>query len=120
MTLPQPWQVSGSCQGSSVQLQRVNVVGVDKTPISTPRQRVLAKLAEHRRRNRIPKPAANTGTDGVVLRAASNCDAVTEATESDSAPGWTEEEELQELRLTINRRERRRMQDLNIAMDGLR
>ncbi|KAF8560695.1 hypothetical protein P879_08275 [Paragonimus westermani] len=69
--------------------------------------RLLAKLNRRRRKHVSPKNQPSSKLSN-------------SATESDFYEGVVTEEELQELRLTINQRERKRMQDLNSAMDGLR
>ncbi|CAL8092474.1 unnamed protein product [Calicophoron daubneyi] len=77
---------------------------------SRPRARLMAKLVNKRKR--------------LCKTAHGSCDPIQEAypsdVESESSEMTITEDELQELRLTINRRERKRMQDLNLAMDGLR
>ncbi|KAG5449511.1 Oligodendrocyte transcription factor 2 [Clonorchis sinensis] len=66
-----------------------------------PNSRLLAKVMKQRRRKRMLMQ--NRDVHG-----------------ADSEDVQVTEGEVQDLRLTINRRERQRMQDLNSAMDGLR
>ncbi|OON13948.1 Helix-loop-helix DNA-binding domain protein, partial [Opisthorchis viverrini] len=66
-----------------------------------PNHRLLAKVMKQRRRKRMlvqNQDVHRTGSEDIDVT----------------------EREVQDLRLTINRRERQRMQDLNSAMDGLR
>ncbi|KAF5400669.1 hypothetical protein PHET_05946 [Paragonimus heterotremus] len=69
--------------------------------------RLLAKLNKRRKKHATPMDQHNSKLSN-------------SGTESDFSEDVVTEEELQELRLTINQRERKRMQDLNSAMDGLR
>ncbi|KAF7255529.1 hypothetical protein EG68_06910 [Paragonimus skrjabini miyazakii] len=69
--------------------------------------RLLAKLNKRRKKHTSPMDQHNSKLSN-------------SGTESDFYEDVVTQEELQELRLTVNQRERKRMQDLNSAMDGLR
>ncbi|KAF6779879.1 hypothetical protein AHF37_00718 [Paragonimus kellicotti] len=85
--------------------QVASPVSSDK-PLRT-HARLLAKLNKRRKKHANPMDQHNSKSSN-------------SGTESDFYEDVVTEEELQELRLTINQRERKRMQDLNSAMDGLR
>ncbi|VDO85127.1 unnamed protein product [Schistosoma margrebowiei] len=107
----------------------LNLISKRTTPIRS-KSRLLAKLINKRKREKMqlrnPRKKTNnkTKTDhsdflGVDSNMYDTHKSENRTITTDILPPVTDEE-LQELRLNINQRERQRMHDLNLAMDGLR
>ncbi|CAH8641108.1 unnamed protein product [Schistosoma rodhaini] len=114
---------------SSDSLTSANLISKTTTPIR-PKSRLLAKLINKRKRETMQLRNSLRKTNNKMKTNHSNLFGVdsnmhdshnveNHAITTDLVPPVTDEE-LQELRLNINQRERRRMHDLNLAMDGLR
>ncbi|CAH8608867.1 unnamed protein product [Schistosoma bovis] len=114
---------------NSINTDSLNLISKRTTPIKS-RPRLLAKLINKRKRETIqlrnPRKKTNnkTKTDhsdflGVDSNMYDTHNSENHTINTDILPPVTDEE-LQELRLNINQRERQRMHDLNLAMDGLR
>ncbi|CAH8621143.1 unnamed protein product [Schistosoma rodhaini] len=115
---------------SSDSLTSANLISKTTTPIR-PKSRLLAKLINKRKRETMQLRNSLRKTNNNKMKSDhsdlfsvdSNLydshNVENHAITTDILPPVTDEE-LQELRLNINQRERRRMHDLNLAMDGLR